>query len=144
MTQDEIREAAFNSQKCNAPSHLPRKEREEIALNRAQHYYAGFEANTSVDCLLSWRYGAPGNEKAIAYAGLPVRQTFPTLPVVGDVLTFTPVLVALYGAGREESQPARTAKVLAVEPGHSNRFDYTILLEVLYDEPILLAEDNEA
>lgn len=93
----------------------------------------GFEADTSADCLLSWVYGQPTNEKAIVVAGLPVRQKFDALPAVGDVLTFTPILVALYGAGKEIPQEPRTAKVVSIVPAYSNRFDYTVTLEVLYE-----------
>lgn len=93
---------------------------------------------TNVICLLSWRYGTgkdPDHE--IVMAGLPVKQTLPTLPAIGDVLNFTPVLTALYGQGAETSQPSVSAKVLSVDKGLSSRIDYSMVLEVVYEKKIV-------
>jgi hypothetical protein len=134
MTDDQLREQSFGFQRFNAPSYLPLKEQEEIRTKRAAKFYAGFEADPSADCILSWLYGPSSEPKASVPAGLPVRHTFDVKPAIGDIVTFTPILTALYGAGRETSQEPQSGKVVSIKPSSSNRFDYTVTLEHVYEK----------
>jgi hypothetical protein len=114
------------------PAWLSVKEAEELKLKKQRQYYAGFDADSSADCLLSWRYSYLETRSEYVMAGLPVRETFPVTPTVGEVVKFTPILVANYGAGASMPQKEVSAKVISVEESGTTKFDYKVVLEIIY------------
>ena len=88
----------------------------------------------SLFCLLSWRYTYQDNQSQYVIAGLPIKQNFEKLPEIGEVLSFTPTVTALYGAGESIKLAPITAKVSSIEPSNCKAFDHTIVLEVQYEQ----------
>jgi hypothetical protein len=100
----------------------------------------------TISCLLEWRYNYSNNnsnDKSFVVAGLPIKKSYTTLPTVGDVLTFTPMLITNYGNGYEIPQEPRNGKVISIEERPSTRFDYTVTLELQYDEKVMASEEEK-